>query len=214
MAARNRDDENVAPRVLNVGSGPYSPKKLHPAFARAGWQEIRMDVDPGASPDLIGDITNSQDLVEAGSFDAVWCSHVLEHLHTHELPGALQEILRILKPDGFLLMNSPDLETVAELVLEHGLDHVAYRSPAGPISLLDIIYGHSASIARGKPYMAHNSGFTAERAGDQLIQAGFETAFVRRGEYIDIWAVGLKSAAARDRILPMLAAGGLELEEA
>ena len=45
-------------RVLNAGSGPLNARKLHPVFAREAWQEIRIDVDPQAKPDIVSSITD------------------------------------------------------------------------------------------------------------------------------------------------------------
>lgn len=205
--------QSATRRVLNVGSGPFSLRKLHPSFVRTEWQELRLDIDPNVKPDIVGTITDIQGVIEDGSFDAIWCSHVLEHLHSHEIPNALQEIRRILKPDGFVLLTSPDMESVAELILSKGIDHVAYVSPAGPITVLDMIYGHSASIARGRQYMAHNSGFTVQRLGDLLVENGFDVAFVKRGEHFDIWAVGLKAKSEKENVLTMMRKSGLDLHE-
>ena len=43
------------------------------------------------------------------SVDAVFSSHNIEHLYPHEVPLALKEFMRVLKPDGFVLMTCPDL---------------------------------------------------------------------------------------------------------
>ena len=40
-------------------------------------------------------------------------------------PAALAEFRRILNPGGFALITSPDVESIASMVLEYGLDHVA-----------------------------------------------------------------------------------------
>ena len=136
-------------RVLNAGSGSYNARHLHPVFARETWQEIRIDIDPRAKPDLICSITEMDFIFAPGSFDAIWSSHTLEHLYTHEVPSALAQFKRVLKPNGFALITSPDLEAVAPLILDRGLDQVAYTSPAGHITPLDMLFGHSASIAGG-----------------------------------------------------------------
>ena len=59
------------------------------------------------------------------------------------------------------------------LFLNHGPDHVVYQSPAGPITPLDMMFGHARSIAAGHVHMAHNSGLTAARLTNLLRQAGF-----------------------------------------
>ena len=199
-------------RVLNAGSGSYAAHKLHPVFAREVWQEIRLDVDPQAKPDVVSSITDMRSSVAPQSFDAIWSSHSLEHLYAHEVPLALAEFKRVLKPDGFALITSPDLEAVASLILDHGLDHVAYTSPAGPITPHDMLFGHSTSIARGQLYMAHKTGFTCASLGRRFIDAGFPIVLVKR-EGLALWALGLMQEADQARIQLELGAAGLDLSE-
>ena len=186
-------------RVLNAGSGRPSGRSLHPVFRNAAWQEVRIDIDAGAVPDLVGSVTDMRSSVSSGSFDAVWSSHSLEHLHTHEVPSALAEFRRILKPDGFALMACPDLAAVAAMLLDRGAEHVAYVSAVGPIAPLDMLFGHSASIAKGNGYMAHKTGFTAARLGRLLLEAGFPTVLART-EKFDLWALALMPKADRAAI--------------
>ena len=199
-------------RVLNAGSGSYAARKLHPFFTRDVWQEIRIDIDPQVKPDLVSSITDLRSSIAPQTFDAIWSSHTLEHLYAHEVPLALAEFKRILKPDGFALITSPDLEAVASLMLDHGLDYVAYTSPAGPITPLDMVFGHSASIARGDLYMAHNTGFTCASLGKRFVDAGFPIVLVKR-EGVDLWGLGLMQEADRASIQDELLAAGLDLFE-
>ena len=199
-------------RVLNAGSGAYAARKLHPVFVRDTWQEIRIDIDPQAKPDMVASITDLRSSFAGQSFDAIWSSHTLEHLYAHEVPIALAEFRRVLKPDGFALITSPDLQMAASLILDHGLEYVAYTSPAGPITPLDILFGHSASIARGHHYMAHKTGFTSASLGQRFIDAGFATVIARRQGY-DLWVLGLMQEADQASIQGKLAAVGLDLSE-
>lgn len=176
-------------RVLNAGSGPRDGRPLPLPFSPARWDEVRLDVDPAVDPDHVASLTAMGDAIADTSFDAVWSSHSLEHIHGFEVVEALREFRRVLKPDGFALVTCPDVETVAAAVVEHGLDHVAYISPAGPITLHDILYGHSRSIQGGAPAMAHRTGLTARRLGELAIEAGFAEVAVGRGADFDLWGV-------------------------
>jgi SAM-dependent methyltransferase len=198
--------------VLNAGSGPSNARALHPFFAQEVWEEIRIDIDPQAKPDIVASITNLASSCAAQSFDAIWASHILEHLYGYEVAPALAEFKRILKPAGFALVTLPDLETVASLILDHGLDRVAYSSPAGPITPLDILFGHSGSIARGHTSMAHKTGFTCASLGQHFVDAGFPIAIVKRQGF-DLWALGLMHEADQSRIQRELLVTGLDFFE-
>ncbi|MEO3473568.1 methyltransferase domain-containing protein [Roseomonas sp. CAU 1739] len=174
--------------VLHVGCGMADPRKLPPAFFTPGdWREVRLDIDPGVAPDIVASITDMA-VVGSRSVDAVWSAHNLEHLFAHEVPLALTEFRRVLRPGGFALVTMPDLQRAAELVAQDRLDEPAYVSPAGPIAPLDMLFGHGAAIAAGNHFMAHRTGFTARTLEVALRRAGFATARVVRDESFALWA--------------------------
>jgi predicted SAM-dependent methyltransferase len=177
--------------VLNVGCGYPLRQKLHRHFHGPEWREIRLDLDPAVQPDIVCSITDISP-VAADWVDAVWSSHNLEHLQRHEVPLALAEFLRVLKPHGLLLVTLPDLQQVARLVAEDRLEESAYVSQSGPITPLDMIFGHTASLARGNQFMAHRTGFTARSLHKLLIEAGFVEVTLRQGASFDLWATGYK----------------------
>jgi predicted SAM-dependent methyltransferase len=177
--------------VLNVGCGYPLRQKLHRHFHGPEWREIRLDLDPAVQPDIVCSITDISP-VAADWVDAVWSSHNLEHLQRHEVPLALAEFLRVLKPHGLLLLTLPDLQQVARLVAEDRLEESAYVSQSGPITPLDMIFGHTTSLARGNQFMAHRTGFTARSLHKLLIEAGFVEVTLRQGASFDLWATGYK----------------------
>jgi predicted SAM-dependent methyltransferase len=177
--------------VLNVGCGYPLRQKLHRHFHGPEWRELRLDLDPAVEPDIVCSITDIGP-VAADSVDAVWSSHNLEHLQRHEVPLALGEFRRVLKPHGLLLLTLPDLQQVARLVAEDRLEDSAYISQSGPITPLDMIFGHTASLARGNRFMAHRTGFTARSLNKLLIEAGFVEVSLRQGTSFDLWATGCK----------------------
>src|SRR5579863_8916218 len=119
--------------VLNVGCGYPGHNGLHPTFQGADWHELRLDINPAVQPDILCSMTDMHP-VASGSIDAIWSSHNLEHLNRHEVPVALSEFLRVLRPGGQMLLTLPDLQRIAELVAGDGLEDEAYSSPAGPIT--------------------------------------------------------------------------------
>lgn len=64
-----------------------------------------------------GDIVKGLPLAD-GSCDAIYASHVLEHLSLEDFQTALQNTFRLLKPAGLFRLVVPDLETLARKYLE------------------------------------------------------------------------------------------------
>ncbi len=174
--------------VLHVGCGPDIPGALHAEFRSAEWKEIRLDVDAAVEPDVVASMTEMPQIGDE-SIDAVWSSHNLEHLYAHEVPLALAEFHRVLKPGGFVLLIVPDLQQVARRVAEGKLEETLFVSPAGPITAIDMIYGFRPRLAEGHVHMAHKTGFTPQSLADKLTEAGFgELSFKADTAALALWA--------------------------
>lgn len=158
--------------VLHVGCGMSHPESLHRRFRNADWKELRLDIDPDVRPDIVASLTDMRAVAD-GSVDAVWSSHNVEHLYAHEVPVALREFHRVLKPGGLAFITLPDLQQIAHFILADKLDDVAYVSPAGPITTLDCVFGFGRAIAKGNEFMAHKTGFTETSLRSRLTDAGF-----------------------------------------
>jgi len=196
--------------VLHVGPGHRkNGAKLPAAFQGAEWKELRLDIDPSNEPDIIGSMTDMGEVLDE-SVDAIYSAHNIEHVYAHEVSVVLAEFLRVLKPSGYLIITCPDLQSVCQLVADDKLTVAAYQSPAGPITPLDILYGHGPAIAAGHNYMAHKCGFTERTLIEALQSAGFpSTASKRRIRGFDLWAVSTKTSWAEkdlrvlaQRVLP------------
>jgi len=187
---------------LHVGCGPNRKDRTTAGFV--DWNEIRFDIDESVQPDLIGTMTNMS-AVSSESIDAVFSSHNIEHLYPHEVPVALSEFLRVLKPDGFAVITCPDLQSVCALVADDKLTEPAYTSQAGPISPLDILYGHRPQLTNGNLYMAHRCGFTQKVLTGTLKFAGFKgVASMKRGApFFDLWALASKENLNEEALIAL-----------
>lgn len=193
-ASSRLSNDAVPPRrpvLYNLGSGPRRLLDRQPKDGPfAGWDEVTVDLDPGNRPDILADISDLSGRVADGAADLIWCSHVLEHFADHLVPRVLAEMLRILAPDGTAVIRVPDLAQVMRRLDETDLDRVLYQSPAGPVSVLDVIYGHRASVAAGNAFMAHRTGFTEVSLARRMLEAGFAEVQTQVGDAVDFWAVG------------------------
>lgn len=192
--------------LLHVGCGPKRKNSTTAAFADPAWKEVRLDIDPDVKPDVLGTMTDMA-AVESGSVDAIFSSHNIEHLYPHEVPVALAEFFRVLKDDGFVVITCPDLQSVCALVAQDKLTEAAYISPVGPITPLDILYGHRPPMAKGNLYMAHRCGFTQKVLTGTLRAAGFPVvANKARPKSFDLWALASKSMRSEAEMRELAAA--------
>jgi SAM-dependent methyltransferase len=97
--------------VLHVGCGPLDHYTLNERFRGPDWHELRLDVDPGVRPDIVASITDMSPVPDA-SVDAVYSHHNIEHVFAHEVPLALAEFFRVLRPGGEVLIATPDLQAL------------------------------------------------------------------------------------------------------
>jgi SAM-dependent methyltransferase len=167
-------------RLLHAGCGNAAKPHLFEKY-----EEVRLDIDRAASPDVVASITNMGDI---GEFDAVYSSHNLEHLYPHEVHGALREFYRVLKVGGYLLVMVPDLEG---LVID---ESVIFESEGGPIRALDLLYGYRPMVAENA-YMAHHCGFTRDILMQALKDAGFTEITSNRGSCRNLYAIAFRRAS-------------------
>jgi predicted SAM-dependent methyltransferase len=134
------------------------------------------------------------------SVDAIFSSHNIEHLYFHEIPNALNEFYRVIVKEGYVVITCPDLQSVCSLVVQDKSEEIAYTSPAGPISPVDIIFGHRRAIQNGNIYMAHKSGFTQKTLINYFEKAGFKRtiSITRPAPFFDIWLIAFKQSISDD----------------
>lgn len=188
------------PSVLNVGGG--SKQIPIPAHYK-GWRHLLLDVDARGGPDIVCDARELTTL-PAAQFDAVYCSHNLEHYYRHDARRVLAGFLHVLKPDGFAEIRVPDLKSVMDRVVEAKMDleDVLYVSPGGPILVRDVIYGWSKEIEQsGRDFYAHKTGFTPASLKGILEQSGFAWTriFERRADF-EVAAVAFRNAPTAERL--------------
>jgi len=119
-------------KVLHVGCGQATIATMTPGF-QSGWEEVRFDINPEVRPDIVGTITDMA-AVPTASVDALYSSHNIEHVYAYQVGQVLREFRRVLKPDGFVVVACPDIETVAGFVAQGKLTEPLYVSPSGPIT--------------------------------------------------------------------------------
>ena len=182
----------VPKKLLHVGCGPKRKADLK-GFDSDNWIEIRFDIDSKAKPDILGTLTDMSQVGDE-SVDAIYSSHNIEHLYVHEVAIALKEFHRILRPDGIVVLTCPDLQSVCAAVANDRLLDPLFDTPGGPITPMDILYGHRGYLAKGRIHMAHKCGFTYSVLSGSFTAAGFGSTYGgSRPRSFDLWLVASKS---------------------
>ncbi|MBI2806737.1 MAG: methyltransferase domain-containing protein [Planctomycetes bacterium] len=105
LAVVSRTESGTAPQLLNLGCG----QRFHPAWTN-------LDLHPVHSSIQRWDVQTALPFGDE-TFDAVYHSHLFEHLPRARTAPFLTECHRVLKPGGVLRLAVPDLETIARLYL-------------------------------------------------------------------------------------------------
>lgn len=106
--AKHRNSLAMAPSAwsaLNLGCG----SRFHPAWTN-------LDLNPADPLVQRWDVTQPLPFADE-AFDAVYHSHLLEHLPRDRALPFLQECRRVLKPGGVMRLAIPNLEAIARLYL-------------------------------------------------------------------------------------------------
>ena len=181
------------PKVLNVGGGSKAVRI--PTYYRR-FEHCLLDIDPKGAPDIVCDARQLSTL-DPGQFDAIYCSHNLEHYYAHDVPRVLRGFLHVLKPDGFAEIRVPDIDAVMKACVADGLDieDVLYTSGRGPVRVRDVLYGYGPEIeASGQDFYAHKTGFSPRSLARALRTAGFANIVARSGRHLEILMLGFRSA--------------------
>jgi SAM-dependent methyltransferase len=165
-------------RLLNVGGGS---KSIQLPLEYDGYEHLLLDIDPTGKPDIILD---GRKLIElpAAQFDAIYCSHNLEHYFRHEVAKVLMGFFHVLKPGGFAQILVPDLIELMRIVVQKNMDleEQLYVSAAGPIAPIDVIYGFGPQIeTSGNDFFAHKTGFSVQSLTRTVEKAGFGPNFAK-----------------------------------
>jgi predicted SAM-dependent methyltransferase len=177
--------------VLNVGGG--SKNTPIPDYF-TGFRHDLLDIDPRGAPDIVCDARELTRLA-AGGYDAVYCSHNLEHYYRHDGLKVLRGFLHVLNDTGFAEIRVPDIAKVVAVLHEKqlDLDDVLYESPAGPIRAHDIVYGLQTEIEQsGQDFYAHKTGFTPKSLTAFLLDAGFHKIFLAVDPFLAVHALAFK----------------------
>jgi len=159
-------------KLLNVGG---KNRDIPTSSHFSNWEQIILDLDPSANPDVLCDARNMQTL-ESGIYDAVHCSHMLEHFHLHEIAKILDGFAHVLKSTGYVEVWVSDILAVMRHVTENNLDlhDTLYNAPTGAVDVIDVLYGWQKHISLSRnEFYSHKAAFSPKTLSDLLNKHGF-----------------------------------------
>lgn len=110
-------------------------------------------------PDILCDVSSVP--LPDGCADEVLSVHILEHFYAWEVPAVLTEWARLLKPNGVLIIEMPDVIKAAKNLIAGSSEQMAMWPMYGDDTLKD-------------PLMCHKWGWTANTIRPHLERAGFK----------------------------------------
>lgn len=142
---------------------PHTGRRLHigGTIRAPGWEVL--NVVPGEHVDHVG---RADDLAQFSdeAFDAVYASHVLEHLAPRgPLEAGLREWHRVLRRGGRLYVSVPDLDVLAQLYADR-----ERLDPNERFQVMLMMFGGHADA-----HDRHEIGFNEESLAYFLRSAGF-----------------------------------------
>ena len=190
-------------KFLHVGCGDNKKEHTTPVFMGNDWEEVRLDIDKNANPDIIASMTDLN-MIGDEEYDGIFSSHNIEHIYPHQVDKTLREFNRVLKRDGEAYIICPDLKVIAKQILDDKFVEPLYESPAGPITPLDMLFGLRSAVAEGNEYMAHKCAFTSEILQRLLLGAGFGSVAAATTSSYNIIALALKPKGLADLAIEKL----------
>jgi predicted SAM-dependent methyltransferase len=125
-----------------------------------GWKAL--DIQEGPEVDYVGNcgtLTQFDD----DTIEALYASHVLEHIHYADVPGTLAEWYRVVRPGGKLMVAVPDMNILSQLFVKPEL------KVADKVLVMLMMFGGQSDHTD-----FHYAGFDLELLGAHLLNVGFE----------------------------------------
>lgn len=166
---------------LNLGCGPLP---IHPQhyeiMTGEGWvlvdKYVKDDQIKNWDAEVLSEVDNR-------SVDAIYSSHLLEHISHTKLQDVLSQWGKKLRSGGELILNVPDLKWICRAVLR-GDGSSYYDRFWGEHGIISCLYGSQSHEGE-----YHKSGFTEESISFLLSSSGFVVDSIR--SYVDAHDMGV-----------------------
>jgi len=121
-----------------------------------------VDINTGSLTDVVCDVTKLIEKFELGSIDEIYSRHVIEHFSQKQIPSLLKSWIDLLKPNGKITLNFPDLDKYVDYYIKH-------RSKIPVQEFARWVYGNQTD-----QYDVHKAGFNGKYMADILTELGIK----------------------------------------
>ena len=146
---------------MNLAVGCGSQRKGDP-----GW--MTLDANPESGADFICELPPFPEAVTRQLWNTVEMIHVLEHFYVWDAKGILKNIYELLSPSGVLVLEQPNLEFCARVLL--GQAKCPGRFDPEQCSM----WGFYGDPNHRDPHMIHRWGYTPDSLRQLLVECGFD----------------------------------------
>ncbi len=133
-----------------------------------------LDANPDYKPDYCALLPPIPRELRHGQWDEVYLIHGIEHFYQWEGVELIRNIYECLKPGGFVVLEQPNIEVCARVML--GLMESPTRDPRS--SGINGIYGDPK---HENPWMCHKWGWTPDTLRYAAMEGGFNADRIKTG---------------------------------
>jgi predicted SAM-dependent methyltransferase len=134
---------------------------------------LNVDLLPGPGVDIVSSAHELLD-IEDDSVNEILAEHLLEHFTFFQANRAIAEWYRVLKPDGKITIEVPDLMGLCEAFVK-ATDYQRFQSNKGHWGLIHHFFGNQRGRSEEENLaQTHKSGYTVHRLYEMLLGVGFK----------------------------------------
>jgi predicted SAM-dependent methyltransferase len=180
---------------------PGNSYRLHfgpgPGFKKPSPEWLTVDVDP-LRGDIVIDFNKfAQFPLDNESVEAIYGSHVFEHMSIFAAPKVFKDCYRILKPGGFIRIIIPNVRKSIEEYLKGNTDYPLFKKRANSlkeklgyqnVAIFETLRGdflspNGQTHLLGKEGLAHQNAWDFESMVAELSRVGFRPENIKQVGY-------------------------------